>query len=141
MIQPATPHDTEAILSVWLPTSKQAHDFINPNFWDSQLSAMREVYLPAADTYVYRLEDKVCGFYSMVGDTLAAIFVLPCYQGQGIGKQLINHAKARYQTITLTVYKNNEASVGFYKAQGFVVTYEQVDTHTGQLEYVMVFNT
>ena len=141
MIQPATPHDTDAVLSVWLQTSKQAHDFITPDFWDSQLPAMKDIYLPAATTYVYHIEDTVCGFYSMVGDTLAAIFVLPCYQGQGIGKQLINHAKTRHQTLTLTVYKDNQASVGFYKAQGFVVTQEQVDTHTGQRECVMVFNT
>ena len=63
----------------------------------------------------------------------------PDKQHRGIGKQLINHAKQRRAVLTLNVYKENKASHQFYLSQGFKVENEQVDYHTGHLEYVMYY--
>lgn len=80
------------------------------------------------------------GFYALYENTLAAIFVAPEQQGQGIGKQLINHAKQQREALTLSVYKENQPSYQFYLAQGFSVISEQFDEHTGHAEYTMSFS-
>lgn len=63
--------------------------------------------------------------------------MLPAFQGQGVGKSLIAHAKDQMSELTLCVYKANEASYQFYLSQGFVKVSEQTDEHTGQPEYTM----
>ena len=51
------------------------------------------------------------------------------------------HAKRQRAELTLSVYKENEASYRFYLTQGFRVISEQADEHTGHLEYTMSTNT
>ena len=74
-------------------------------------------------------------------NNLAAIFVSPKFQGKGIGKQLMSHAKIQRSMLTLSVYKENEASYQFYLAQGFTVISEQTDEHSGHQEYTMSVGT
>lgn len=103
----------------------------------SQVDSMRNIYIPASETYVYEIESKVVGFFALYENTLAAIFVAPERQGQGIGKMLINHAKEQRFSLTLSVYKENVASLNFYLSQGFTIMSEQIDEHTGHQEYTM----
>ncbi|MFC3679466.1 hypothetical protein [Bacterioplanoides pacificum] len=51
--------------------------------------------------------------------------------------QWLDHAKNRRRVLTLTVYKENQASCQFYLLQGFRALNERLDDHTGQPEYVM----
>ncbi|MGE7959154.1 N-acetyltransferase [Pseudomonas sp. NPDC089530] len=137
MIRSFEPQDMDAVLDIWLRASLQAHDFIDAGFWQSQVDTMRDLYLPASQTYVIEQASRVLGFYSLHDDQLAALFVAPECQGQGLGKQLLAHARTLRSVLNLGVYKNNTASCGFYLAQGFVVTHEQRDEQTGQMEYLM----
>jgi putative acetyltransferase len=137
MIRDVQNTDIDPVLDVWLRASIQAHDFISPDFWRSQLAAMREVYLPAAKTRVFEREGKVAGFCSVHGDTLAALFVSPEHQGGGVGKQLLVDAMASRLVLDLAVYSANVPAIGFYERHGFVVLNEQLDEHTGHLEKVM----
>ncbi|WP_052262469.1 GNAT family N-acetyltransferase [Pseudoalteromonas luteoviolacea] len=73
----------------------------------------------------------------MVKNTLAAIFVLPEKQGQGVGKQLITDAKSRCNTLALSVYQRNVASVAFYQQQGFEIIAQDEDPLAGQAQYIM----
>jgi len=127
----------EPVLQIWLQASFQAHSFIPAAFWKSQVEAMRTTYIPASDTYVYEKEGDVVGFYSVYEDRLAAPFVMPNEQGQGLGQQLLNHAKTQKDHLLLSVYKENQKSFGFYLAQGFHREHEQTDDHTGHPEYIM----
>lgn len=140
MIRDLLPSDMEAVLDIWLHASIKAHAFISPLFWESKVADMREIYLPASITYVYEEEGLVKGFVSLYEDTVAALFVAPAYQGNGIGKNLLNKAKSLRQRLTLTVYRDNKKSVAFYEGCGFVATAEKVDEHTDQREIVMQFN-
>jgi putative acetyltransferase len=141
MIRKYSENDIEAVLDIWLNASMKAHDFVSPEFWTSQVESMRNMYIPASETYVYEKESEVVGFYALHENSLAAIFVAPKFQGQGIGKQLLNHAKAQRTTLTLSVYKENQASYEFYLSQGFQVVSEQLDEHTGHPEYTMSLGT
>ncbi len=141
MIREAKPSDTDRLITIWLEASIQAHDFIAPAFWKSKVNDMRTIYLPAAETYVFEEKGIVKGFVSLLGDTVAALFVAPNCQGAGVGKQLLSKAKEIRTKLTLTVYKENTKSVGFYEACGFRVIKEQADCHTRRLELLMEFNT
>ncbi|GIU53140.1 MULTISPECIES: N-acetyltransferase [Shewanella] len=141
MIRQYKSEDIELILDIWLKASIQAHDFVAAEFWESQVSNMREIYIPASKTYVFENEGYVTGFYSLYENLLAAIFVSPEHQGRGIGKRLIAHAKGQCSELTLNVYKDNEATYQFYLSQGFKVDNEHVCEHTGCAEYAMSMNT
>lgn len=137
MIRKYNENDMNSVLEIWLNASVKAHDFISAEFWESQVENMRNIYIPASETYVYEAESRVVGFYALYEDSLAAIFVSPERQGEGIGKQLLSHAKAQRVILRLSVYKDNKASYQFYLSQGFKVVSEQLDEHTGYPEYTM----
>ena len=137
MIREYNPADIEAVLDIWLTASIKAHDFVAPEFWESQVANMRDLYIPASTTYVYQVDGEVRGFYSLYEGILAAIFVSTEQQGSGIGKQLIHHAKLECPNLSLNVYKENQATIQFYLSQGFSIVSEQVDEHTGHQEYTM----
>ena len=131
----------EAVLAIWLETSIRAHGFVESEFWESQVDNMRRIYIPGSQTFVYESKAKLVGFYALHEDCLAAIFVVPAYQGQGIGKALLAHAKSQRSRLTLSVYKENDASCRFYLSHGFHVVSEQADEHTGHLEFTMTTGT
>jgi len=139
MIRKFLSEDMDAVLDIWLSASLKAHDFVEANFWRSQLQNMRDIYIPASEVYIYEDKSEVLGFVALLDDRLAAIFVKPDKQGEGIGKALVEHAKTIRKTLTLSVYKANIASIHFYKSQGFFIIEESLDSATGQEEYVMRF--
>jgi putative acetyltransferase len=132
--------DTDQVISIWLVASIEAHDFVKKEFWESKVADMRDIYLPASETYVYEDNGIIKGFVSLHGDVLAAIFVSPGEQGKGIGGQLVAKSKQARRNLSLTVYKSNQKSVEFYKKCGFKTVSEQVDEHTGHPELLMVFS-
>ena len=137
MIRKFIESDMDAVLDIWLSASIIAHDFIEASFWESQKENMRNIYIPLSESYVFELDSKIAGFYSLKENILAAIFVSPEFQGKGIGKQLIAHAKKQRAKLTLSVYKENISSCQFYLCQGFAIVSEQTDEHTGHQEYTM----
>ncbi|HCH0918707.1 TPA: N-acetyltransferase [Vibrio parahaemolyticus] len=141
MIRKYNSHDLDSVLEIWLKASVEAHDFVPADFWCSQVENMRNIYIPASEVFVYEIESKILGFYALYESTLAAIFVFPEFQGKGIGKQLLSHVKAQRAILSLSVYKENQASYQFYLSQGFAVVSEQLDEHTGHPEYTMSSGT
>lgn len=141
MIRKFTVSDMEEVLTIWLESSVKAHDFVDRSFWESKLDDMRNVYIPASETFVYDSDSEVKGFFSLHDHTLAAIFVAPGCQGQGIGKELMGKVKALRPSITLNVYKENWKTVEFYKHCGFQVVSEKIDPHTGHPELVMEYHS
>lgn len=137
MIREYSKKDLDSVLKIWLDASVKAHDFVSAEFWESQVEHMRNIYIPASEVYVYEIESKLVGFYALHDNNLAAIFVCPELQGKGIGKQLLNHAKAQREVLSLCVYKENLATYQFYLSQGFIVASEKLDEHTGHSEYAM----
>ncbi|WP_114635187.1 N-acetyltransferase [Vibrio splendidus] len=137
MIREYNPADIEAVLDIWLTASIKAHDFVAPEFWESKVGNMRDIYMPASTTYVYQVDGEVRGFCSLYEGILAAIFVSPQHQGCGIGKQLMQHAKLECPNLSLNVYKENQATIDFYLSQGFNIVSEQAEEHTGHQEYTM----
>ena len=141
MIRDYRSADIDQVLAIWLAASIEAHHFIEPAFWQSKMGEMRNVYIPASETFVYEDEGVVVGFYSLYENTLAAIFVAPGSQGKGVGSVLLDDAKSRRAKLQLTVYKENAASIRFYRSNGFSVLEEQIDEHTGHPELIMEYRS
>ncbi|PHM33091.1 N-acetyltransferase [Xenorhabdus innexi] len=139
MIRKFIKTDMEDVLVIWLEASIKAHHFVAADFWQSQVENMRNIYIPASEVYVYTQNQKAIGFYALHNDILAAIFVSPDSQGQGVGKTLLTDAKSRRAELTLSVYQENKSSYHFYLSQGFYVAEENKDETTGHPEYVMRF--
>ena len=139
MIRKFEPRDMDRLLDIWLSASIKAHDFIDASFWQANIESMRDVYIPGWETFVIEGSSGVLGFYSLLDNQLAALFVDPAYQCKGFGKQLLDHAKCLRKELSLAVYKENTSSVGFYTSQGFKRVKEQIDEQTGHAEYLMCY--
>ncbi|MDX1714991.1 MAG: N-acetyltransferase [Halomonas venusta] len=139
MIRKYRETDIDQILEIWLSASIKAHAFVGAEFWASKVTEMRDVYIPASETFVFESENQIAGFYSLYGNTLAAVFVSPSLQGQGVGAAMLDDAKSRRECLQLTVYRENTPSINFYKKQGFISLGEQVDEQTGHPELVMEY--
>ena len=139
MIREFNQSDIDQIINIWLEASIKAHYFIGSEFWESKVNDMKDVYIPSSETYVFEDTKIIKGFISLLGDTLAALFVSPRYQGNGIGSQLILKSKKIRKKLVLTVYKENRRSIEFYRKNGFEIIKEQIDSHTGHLELLMEY--
>ena len=93
--------DIEQILDIWLSASIKAHSFVGSEFWQSKVSEMRDMYIPASETFVCEVDEQIAGFYCLYGNTLAAVFVSPSLQGQGIGSALIDDATSSFCSLPL----------------------------------------
>lgn len=137
MIRLARPDEYADLVDLWLEASLQAHDFIPEAFWHSQRDAMLNHYLPAAENWVVEENGQVRGFLSRVEHHLAALFIHPDHQRSGLGRRLLDSAKARHPSLELNVYSANTQAVGFYRSAGFEVVAEALDAATGQQELTL----
>ncbi|WP_035292926.1 N-acetyltransferase [Clostridium sp. KNHs214] len=130
--------DIDNIMNIWLKSTIKAHDFINKEHWENSYDTVKTVYIPIAETLVYEDNEGIKGFISIINNEfIGALFVDVAFQGNGIGKNLINYAIDKYNELTLAVYKENKKSVEFYINRGFKIIKEQVNDDSGHSEYLM----
>jgi len=129
--------DIDPLVHLWYAVSVKAHHFISANYWHRAKEKMRSEYLPGSETYVARIDNQIVGFVSMLDAYLAAIFINPSMQGQGVGGRLMDHVKRSRQTIQLKVYKKNEPGIRFYQKHGFQSVSEHLDQETEEMELFM----
>ena len=141
MIRAFQSTDMNDVLDIWLRASIEAHGFVDRGFWESKVDDMRETYITASETHVFLEDGIIKGFFSLRGDTLAAMFVTPGFQGKGIGRKLMEKAKSLRKKMGLTVYRENPGSVDFYRKCGFLSIRERVDRHTGHIEILMEYRS
>lgn len=129
--------DLEEMARIWYEASVTAHSFVPVSFWASQRNAMKEMYLPLAENFIFEENGQPAGFISLVGEKICALFVAPEMQGKGIGRALLEHAKALRGRLSLKVYRENKRAFQFYKKYGFVAVGEEVDEYTGCVQVLM----
>lgn len=137
MIRAYKDNDIDTLVDIWYKGSLQAHDFIDPGYWKSQIKEMKEKYIPMSETHIILSQAKIVGFISMVDDYLAALFIDVAYQNNGAGKELLNFEKRQRNLIQLKVYKENFSAVRFYEKNGFIIKDKLTDEQTNKQEYLM----
>ncbi|MGO4945972.1 GNAT family N-acetyltransferase [Blautia sp. Sow4_E7] len=75
----------------------------------------------------------------MLNEYIAGIFVAKELRSHGIGRQLLNYVKQRYEKLSLEVYRKNIRAIAFYQREGFSILSEAVDEDTDEKEYIMVW--
>ncbi|HUP15789.1 MAG TPA: GNAT family N-acetyltransferase [Acidimicrobiia bacterium] len=125
VIRSYTEDDLESLFEVWYRASLIAHWFLSEEFLETERSQIKEQWLPIAETTVAEQDGRVVGFLSLIGDEVGGIFVDPDYQGRGIGRALMDHARRGRPILELDVFEDNVVARPFYAAYGFV----QVDRH------------
>lgn len=120
MIRKWTAKSLDPVLTLWLESTTFAHPFIDEQYWHDSLALVRDVYLPAAQTWVWEENDTLLGFVSVMDNQfVGALFVVPQALHRGIGSALLNEVKQRYPMLSLEVYQKNGRAVNFYHALGF----------------------
>lgn len=140
LLQLSDAKELDEVVDIWLKVSKTAHHFIDFSYWLLHVEAMRDVYIPHSETWLYKDQNnQVLGFMSLVDSRLASIFVNPDVQGSGIGSILLEKAKELKNELALTVYVRNTRAVHFYKKHNFTIKDTGVDENTNEEEYHMVW--
>ncbi|MDE9451152.1 GNAT family N-acetyltransferase [Aliiroseovarius sp. Z3] len=62
---------------------------------------------------------RTLGFLSRDGDEVHALYLLPAARGHGIGKALLDDAKAAAPQLALYTFQANEGACRFYQREGF----------------------
>lgn len=95
-------------------------------------------------TFIAKVAGKTVGYIEPRTDGenlqwVSAIYVLPGYQGRGIGGKLLGHVLdlfGRDQDIFLEVVSYNQNAIGFYKKFGFEMTDAVVPEEEGRPDYL-----
>ena len=136
MIRDMNEKDLARVCEIWQKGIKEtAPPLISGKPWDSRLSAMIENTQEANEKYVYEKDGIIKGF-TTAGipddkDYISELYVESQFQGQGIGKQLLNKLKENHTELTLDVYEMNANAIAFYKKRDFKVSGEKKCPHTG----------
>lgn len=131
MIRPYTDNDLDAVLDVWYEASREAHAFLDEEFFAAERRAIADEYLPASETFVYQTDGRVVGSISMLGNRVGGLFVTPRYQGRGIGRALLHHVAVSRPFLELDVFEDNTIGRRFYDACGFRQIGRHIHEETG----------
>lgn len=120
-IRTAQPEDAEAIATVHLESRREAmpwlaivHTAHETRWW------IENIVLPNQMVWVAEIDHLVVGIAALDGHTLEQLYVLPGYQGRGIGTALLNIAMhAAGNQVELWTFQQNNGARNFYERHGF----------------------
>lgn len=121
-LRPSRASDGDAVVDLWRRAVDATHDFLST---EDRRAIDAEVvgFLPQAPLLLaVDAEDRPQGFMLLDGSHMEALFIDPEVHGQGIGRQLVEHALAQHSTLTTDVNAQNAQALGFYLRMGFVET-------------------
>lgn len=141
MIRKFETRDLDAVTQIWLHGNLDAHAFISASFWTEHFKMVRDL-LSQAELYVHENEDtqQIDGFIGLTENHIEGIFVAKAARSKGVGKALLEYAKSRKPSLTLSVYQKNERALAFYQREQFTVQSEGIDEDTNEAELQMLWS-
>jgi putative acetyltransferase len=132
MIRKYNENEIPKLVEIWEAAALIAHPFLNIEFHEMVKGAMKDMYLPNSDTWVYEENGNIIGFISMMKNEIGGLFVDPNQQSKGTGTSLVNHMKQFHNTLEVEVFEENKIGKPFYEKYGFKVIKEYVMKETNQ---------
>lgn len=121
--------DAETLAQLWLRSVRATHDFLSEDVIAELYPQVRDLYLPAVTLWLALDARGVClGFMGLqinedaTGADVAMLFVDPAARGKGVGRRLLDQARADHGHLTVDVNEQNPQAWGFYRHYGFVQT-------------------
>lgn len=139
MIRKFEKNDINPVMQIWKNENIKAHKFISKEYWKNNYNYVKEI-LPNAEIYVYVLKENIVGFIGINENYIEGIFIDTNNQCKEIGTSLLNKVKENRDNLTLSVYKKNISAINFYKKNDFIITSENIDKDTAEIEYTMTWN-
>lgn len=130
--------DLNRLVEIWLNSNIDAHNFIEENYWRSNITYLREE-LPKSDLYLAEIDNKIVGFMGIMDSYIAGIFIDKDFRSMGLGKKLLQIGKDKYDFLSLNVYVKNENAYKFYLNNDFIVEEKTLDEANNQYEYYMTY--
>ena len=114
--------DAEAVADVWiasyaeaLPTVTRAHDDAEVRGW------IRERLVPTTECWVAvdGGDGRVVAMMALTPGWIDQLYVLPAYQGRGVGSALVRLAQESPDALELWTFQVNVPARAFYARHGF----------------------
>jgi putative acetyltransferase len=143
------PDDLASVLDVWSRSAREAYDFLDEPFFAAEADAIEHEWMPVAETWVFETgafetgisetgvsetDARVVGFIALLDHEVGGFFVDPAWQGRGVGRALMDHARELKGALELGVFAENAKGRRFYERYGFVLDGEQIEEQTGHRE-------
>jgi putative acetyltransferase len=126
--------DCDGVIEAWHAASLVATPFLSAEFMSAERVNIRTKWIPMAESWVSEVDSKIAGFISLIGNEVGAIFVHPDYQGQGIGRALMDHAASLRDDLVLDVFEENSIGRRFYDRYGFQFESKHLHDDTGRMQ-------
>jgi len=121
-VRPATALDSAEIADVYLESFHATYAFPLAHTDDEVRSWIRDGLVAARRAWVaVDVDGAIVGLMALAPGDLEQLYVRPDRLGQGIGRQLLEVAKARSRSgLTLFTFQVNDRARRFYERNGFV---------------------
>ena len=121
-ISPISTTDFSRVVEVWEASVRATHNFLSEAdiqfFKPLVLNGLPQI---AQLECVRDHQGELIGFMGVVENKIEMLFVDPSWRGQGIGRQLVQHAIEILGATKVDVNEQNEQAVGFYLQIGFEI--------------------
>ncbi len=121
-IREGTEADREGLLSIWLRSVRETHDFLSEADIEELMPEVFACFLGELELWVAEEEGGgVMGFMGLNGNSLDALFLDPKYFRKGVGRAMVERARAMKGRLKVDVNEGNEGARLFYEAVGFEI--------------------
>ncbi|GGM88469.1 GNAT family N-acetyltransferase [Streptomyces fuscichromogenes] len=122
VLRRATGPDAAGVADVWLRSYAAALPTVVRARPDDEVRAyIRDVVVPARETWVAEAGGRVVGMMVLAQDLLSQLYLAPEWRGRGIGDRFVALAKERSpRGLTLWTFQVNKPAHRFYERHGFV---------------------
>lgn len=84
--------------------------------------------------WVAEMGGRIVGFCTRSDGLVGALYVVPEARSAGIGKRLLDMAKANRDWITLWAYEKNKHARKFYQREGLIEVSREIEEETNLME-------
>lgn len=131
------PADIEPVMAIWSEANALAHPFLKADFVAEVEQAIRQIYVPKAETYVLEEAGQIIGFIALLGNEIGGLFLDPTRHGRGYGRALVDHAVGLKGPLKVEVFRDNQIGRPFYERYGFEFVEDELHAPSGQVNRKM----
>ncbi|SIN92259.1 GNAT family N-acetyltransferase [Vannielia litorea] len=129
----ATPRDATACARIIRAWGEEVADWIDPMDALAPMAAFWAEVFAAHPTWVAEEAGEILGFANREDLHLCGLYVARVARGRGIGKHLLDLARAGQPRMIAWSYASNTHARHFYRREGFVELGREVEPGTGLL--------